>query len=110
MILLLSGTSEGRLLSARLRGEGLPFVASVTTPEARQLFATLDPAPEILVTRFSGDALRGQHVLDGAGGELVVVLDATEALLLRGRHQHAVADEGGRRVVEEAGDPEDVHA
>ncbi|MDQ3828380.1 MAG: precorrin-6A reductase, partial [Candidatus Tectomicrobia bacterium] len=57
MILLLSGTSEGRLLSARLRAEGLPFIASVTTPEARQLFAALDPAPEILVTRFSGDAL-----------------------------------------------------
>src|SRR5262245_25240881 len=57
MILLLSGTSEGRILSARLRTEGLPFVASVTTPEARQLFAALDPAPEILVTRFSGDTL-----------------------------------------------------
>jgi precorrin-6x reductase len=57
MILLLSGTSEGRLLSGRLRAEGLPFVASVTTPEARHLFAALDPAPEILVTRFSGDAL-----------------------------------------------------
>jgi precorrin-6x reductase len=57
MILLLSGTSEGRTLSARLRAEGLPFVASVTTPEARQLFAEIDPPPEILVTRFSGDAL-----------------------------------------------------
>lgn len=57
MILLLSGTSEGRILSARLRAEGLPFVASVTTPEARQLFAGIDPPPEILVTRFSGDAL-----------------------------------------------------
>ena len=42
MILLLSGTSEGRILSARLRAEGLPFVASVTTPEARQLFAGID--------------------------------------------------------------------
>jgi precorrin-6A/cobalt-precorrin-6A reductase len=57
MILLLSGTSEGRILSARLCAEGLPFVASVTTPEARQLFAALDPAPEVLVTRFSGDTL-----------------------------------------------------
>jgi precorrin-6A/cobalt-precorrin-6A reductase len=57
MILLLSGTSEGRTLSARLRAEGLPFVASVTTPEARQLFAALDPTPEVFVTRFSGDAL-----------------------------------------------------
>jgi precorrin-6A/cobalt-precorrin-6A reductase len=57
MILLLSGTSEGRLLSARLRAEGLPFIASVTTPEARQLFAALEPAPEVLVTRFSGDTL-----------------------------------------------------
>src|ERR671923_1579881 len=57
MILLLSGTSEGRLLSARLHAEGLPFVASVTTPEARQLFAAVDPAPEVLVTRFSGDTL-----------------------------------------------------
>jgi precorrin-6A/cobalt-precorrin-6A reductase len=57
MILLLSGTSEGRILSTRLRAEGLPFVASVTTPEARQLFAALDPTPEVFVTRFSGDAL-----------------------------------------------------
>jgi precorrin-6A/cobalt-precorrin-6A reductase len=57
MILLLSGTSEGRLLGTRLRAEGLPFIASVTTPEARQLFVTIDPAPEILVTRFSADAL-----------------------------------------------------
>lgn len=56
MILLLSGTSEGRVLGARLRAEGLPFVASVTTPEARRLFADIDPAPEVLVTRFSGDA------------------------------------------------------
>jgi precorrin-6A/cobalt-precorrin-6A reductase len=57
MILLLSGTSEGRVLGARLRAEGLPFVASVTTPEARRLFAGIDPAPEVLVTRFSGDLL-----------------------------------------------------
>jgi precorrin-6A/cobalt-precorrin-6A reductase len=57
MILLLSGTSEGRSLGARLRAEGLPFLASVTTPEARQLFAGLDPAPEVLVTRFDADAL-----------------------------------------------------
>jgi precorrin-6A/cobalt-precorrin-6A reductase len=57
MILLLSGTSEGRILSARLRAEGVPFVASVTTPEARRLFADIEPAPEVLVTRFSGDAL-----------------------------------------------------
>jgi len=57
MILLLSGTSEGRLLGARLRAEGLPFMASVTTPEARHLFAAIDPAPEVLVTRFSADAL-----------------------------------------------------
>jgi precorrin-3B C17-methyltransferase len=57
MILLLSGTSEGRVLGARLRAEGLPFVASVTTPEARRLFAGIDPVPEVLVTRFSGDSL-----------------------------------------------------
>jgi precorrin-6A/cobalt-precorrin-6A reductase len=57
MILLLSGTSEGRVLSARLRAEGLPFVASVTTPEARHLFTAVEPPPEVLVTRFSGDAL-----------------------------------------------------
>ena len=30
MILLLSGTSEGRALGARLRAVGAPFVASVT--------------------------------------------------------------------------------
>jgi precorrin-6x reductase len=57
MILLLSGTSEGRILSACLRAEGVPFVASVTTPEARRLFADIEPTPEVLVTRFSGDAL-----------------------------------------------------
>jgi precorrin-6x reductase len=57
MILLLSGTGEGRILSARLRAEGLPFVASVTTPEARQLFSEIDPAPEVVVTHFSADAL-----------------------------------------------------
>jgi precorrin-6A/cobalt-precorrin-6A reductase len=57
MILLLSGTSEGRIFGARLRAEGLPFVASVTTPEARQLFAAIDPAPEVLVTRFSAGGL-----------------------------------------------------
>jgi precorrin-6A/cobalt-precorrin-6A reductase len=57
MILLLSGTSEGRLLGACLRAAGVPFVASVTTPEARTLFAGINPAPEVLVTRFSGDSL-----------------------------------------------------
>jgi precorrin-6A/cobalt-precorrin-6A reductase len=57
MILLLSGTSEGRILGTRLRAEGLPFIASVTTSEARHLFAAIDPTPEVLVTRFSGDAL-----------------------------------------------------
>ncbi len=57
MILLLSGTSEGRVLGARLREVGLPFVASVTTPEARALFAKIEPPPEVLVTRFSGDSL-----------------------------------------------------
>ena len=57
MILLLSGTSEGRILGARLRAEGVPFIASVTTPEARHLFAAIDPAPEVLVTRFSAEAL-----------------------------------------------------
>jgi len=57
MILLLSGTSEGRVLGARLGAAGLAFVASVTTPEARTLFAGINPAPEVLVTRFSGDSL-----------------------------------------------------
>jgi precorrin-6x reductase len=57
MILLLSGTSEGRILSARLRAAGLPFAVSVATPEARQLFAGVDPPPEVLVARFSGDAM-----------------------------------------------------
>src|SRR5690606_17658768 len=53
MILLLSGTGEGRMLGQRLRAAGLPFVASVTTPEARALFAEIDPPPEVVVTRFS---------------------------------------------------------
>jgi precorrin-6A/cobalt-precorrin-6A reductase len=57
MILLLSGTSEGRLLGRRLRAAGLPFVASVTTPEAKALFAGIEPPPEILVTRFDDDSL-----------------------------------------------------
>lgn len=57
MLLLLSGTSEGRTLGARLRAEGLDFLASVTTPEARQLFAAIEPPPEVLVTRFSQDVL-----------------------------------------------------
>lgn len=79
MILLLSGTSEGRILGARLRAEGLPFVASVTTPEARRLFAEIDPAPEVLVTRFSGDTfatfLRERRVS--------AVLDATHPFAQR---------------------------
>lgn len=57
MVLLLSGTSEGRLLGQRLRAAGLPFVASVTTPEARTLFADVEPPPEVLVTRFDDEAL-----------------------------------------------------
>lgn len=57
MILLLSGTSEGRLLGRRLRAAGLPFVASVTTPEARALFAGIEPPPDVLVTRFDDDSL-----------------------------------------------------
>jgi precorrin-6x reductase len=79
MILLLSGTSEGRLLSARLRAEGLSFVASVTTPEARHLFAELDPPPEVLVKQLSGEAmvrfLRERHVR--------VILDATHPFAQR---------------------------
>lgn len=57
MILLLSGTGEGRALGARLRAAGLPFVASVTTPEARALFAGIEPPVEVLVTRFSDSSL-----------------------------------------------------
>jgi precorrin-6A/cobalt-precorrin-6A reductase len=57
MILLLSGTGEGRLLGKRLRAAGLPFVASVTTPEARDLFTAVEPPPEVVVTRFHDDAL-----------------------------------------------------
>lgn len=57
MILLLSGTGEGRVLGTRLRAAGLPFIASVTTPEARTLFAGIEPAPEVFVTRFTGDSL-----------------------------------------------------
>jgi precorrin-6x reductase len=79
MILLLSGTSEGRILSARLRAEGLPFVASVTTPEARQLFAGIDPAPEVLVTRFSGDAL----VTFMREHQVSAILDATHPFAQR---------------------------
>jgi precorrin-6A/cobalt-precorrin-6A reductase len=79
MILLLSGTSEGRILGARLRAEGLPFVASVTTPEARQLFAAIDPAPEVLVTRFSGDALATLL----RERQVCVILDATHPFAQR---------------------------
>jgi precorrin-6A/cobalt-precorrin-6A reductase len=57
MILLLSGTSEGRTLGARLHAAGVPFVASVTTPEARALFSGINPRPEVLVTRFSHETL-----------------------------------------------------
>lgn len=57
MILLLSGTSEGRVLGKRLRAAGLPFIASVTTPEAKVLFADLEPPTEVYVTRFHDDAL-----------------------------------------------------
>jgi precorrin-6x reductase len=79
MILLLSGTSEGRMLGRRLRAEGLPFVASVTTPEARQLFAGLDPAPEVLVTRFGGEALAA-FLRERAVG---AILDATHPFAQR---------------------------
>jgi precorrin-6A/cobalt-precorrin-6A reductase len=79
MILLLSGTSEGRALGARLRAVGTPFVASVTTPEARALFSGIDPMPEVLVTRFSQEALEAllqeRHV--GA------ILDATHPFAQR---------------------------
>jgi precorrin-6A/cobalt-precorrin-6A reductase len=79
MILLLSGTSEGRILSARLRAEGLAFVASVTTPEARHLFSELDPPPEVLVKQLSGEAmttfLRERRVR--------VILDATHPFAQR---------------------------
>lgn len=79
MILLLSGTSEGRLLGARLRAEGLPFIASVTTPEARQLFAAIDPAPEILVTQFSAEALAALI----CERQVCAILDATHPFAQR---------------------------
>ena len=44
-----------------------------------------------------------------AFGELGVVLDAGEALLLGRRHELAVDDQRGRGVVVEGADPEDVH-
>ena len=79
MILLLSGTGEGRLLGARLRAAALPFMAAVTTPEARALFVDLEPPPQVLVTRFSDDSLAAliqeQHV--GA------ILDATHPFARR---------------------------
>jgi precorrin-6A/cobalt-precorrin-6A reductase len=79
MILLLSGTSEGRILGARLCAEGLPFVASVTTPEARRLFAEIDPAPEVLVTRFSGDTF-ATFLLER---QVSAILDATHPFAQR---------------------------
>ena len=54
------------------------------------------------------DARLLQHVLDGAGGEAGVVLLAGEPLLLAGGDDHAVLQEGGRGVVVEAGEAEDV--
>src|SRR5439155_19695301 len=56
-----------------------------------------------------GDPRRGQDVLDRADREPEVVLLAREALFLRGRDEHAVLQERGRRIVEKTGDPEDVH-
>jgi len=79
MILLLSGTSEGRILSARLRAAGLPFVVSVATPEARQLFTEIDPPPEILVARFSGEAM-GTFLRER---QVSAILDATHPFAQR---------------------------
>ena len=52
---------------------------------------------------------RPEAEVDRVLGEPVVVLLAAEALLLHGGHELPVAQEGGRGVVEVAGDPEDVH-
>ena len=79
MILLLSGTSEGRWLGQRLRATGLPFVASVTTPEARVLFAAVEPPPEVYVTRFHDEALAtflGER-------HIAAILDATHPFAYR---------------------------
>jgi precorrin-6A/cobalt-precorrin-6A reductase len=79
MILLLSGTGEGRQLGLRLRAAGLPFVASVTTPEGRALFAGVQPPPEVIVTRFSDESLaaflRQRHIR--------AILDATHPFAQR---------------------------
>ena len=55
-----------------------------------------------------GDARLLEHVLDGPGGEVLVVLLAAEPLLLAGGHDLPVAQERGGGVVVEAGDAEDV--
>jgi precorrin-6A/cobalt-precorrin-6A reductase len=79
MILLLSGTSEGRWLGQRLRDAGLPFVASVTTPEARVLFTAVEPPPEVYVTRFHDEALAA--FLDEH--HIAAILDATHPFASR---------------------------
>ena len=56
------------------------------------------------------DAGLAQDVLDGVGGEVRVVLLAREALFLAGGHDGAVLQEGGRGVVVEGADAEDVLA
>jgi hypothetical protein len=55
------------------------------------------------------DPVGCQDVVDGTGRELVVVLLAGKALLLGRRHEDPILEQGGRRVLEEAGDPENVH-
>ena len=51
-----------------------------------------------------------EDVLHRPRREVLVVFLAGEALLLAGGHDDAVPEQGGGRVVVEAGDPEDVHA
>ena len=51
----------------------------------------------------------GQTIGDCVRGKALVVLSAREALLLRGRDDPAVDDEGGGAVVIEGGEPENVH-
>src|SRR5262249_36638057 len=55
------------------------------------------------------DAPLLQDEVDGETREPGVVLDAAEALLLRGRDQLAVLHQGGRGVVVVGGEPEDGH-
>jgi hypothetical protein len=102
---LLAGPERDRPMERAQACRASPQVGPQDADERRDRLVVVDDGVEPAPRSLAGS----QAVADGVDREAVVVLPAGESLLLRRRHERAVADERRGGVVVEGADAQDVH-